>query len=161
MGKKYELTGTVKNYGDRKVYRIQALKNFGNVKKGDLGGWVESEENLSQKGKCWIYDNAEVFENAKVYGNAKIKDDAWVNEDAEVFENAVIKDDACISGHAMVYGNAKVDTESSVFGYCEIAGKAKVTDCSTVSGSIIITDGIVSSNHKDSFSEKLEMKLNK
>lgn len=34
MGKKYELTGTVKNYGDRKVYRIQALKNFGNVKKG-------------------------------------------------------------------------------------------------------------------------------
>ena len=28
------------------------------VHQGDLGGFVESERNLSQEGSCWIYDNA-------------------------------------------------------------------------------------------------------
>ena len=57
MLNKYELA---KDYSitimGRTLHRIHALKSFGNVKKGDLGGWVESEENLSQEGECWIYD---------------------------------------------------------------------------------------------------------
>ncbi len=40
------------------AYRIKALKSFGNVKKGEIGGYVESEDNLSQEGDCWISDNA-------------------------------------------------------------------------------------------------------
>ena len=55
--KKYRLTDiTIKVYGIA-LHRIQALKDFGDVKKGDFGGWVEKEENLSQEGNCWIYEN--------------------------------------------------------------------------------------------------------
>jgi hypothetical protein len=43
-----------------KLYRIQALKSFSDVKEGDIGGFVQGENNLSQFGNCWIYDYAEV-----------------------------------------------------------------------------------------------------
>ena len=62
--KKYELTDeTIEVYGTA-LHRIKALKDFGNVKKGEPGGYVESEHNLSQEGDCWVFGNAEVFGNA-------------------------------------------------------------------------------------------------
>lgn len=51
--------------------RIQALKDFSNVKVGDIGGYVESEDNLSHEGDCWIYDNARISSRARVSGNAR------------------------------------------------------------------------------------------
>ena len=46
MEKKYEILKDTKEfYFGREIYRIRALKDFGNVKKGDIGGYVESEEN--------------------------------------------------------------------------------------------------------------------
>ena len=62
--KKYELTGEIKMWLGRKLYRIKALIDFKSVKAGDLGGWIEKEENLSHN------DNACVHGNARVYGNA-------------------------------------------------------------------------------------------
>ena len=56
----------------RKLYRIKALKDFLNVKKGDVGGYIESEQNLSQEG------NARVSGDAWVSGNARVSGDAWV-----------------------------------------------------------------------------------
>lgn len=73
--KKYELVPeTVTKLYGRSMYRIRALKDFSDVKKGDLGGYVESEENLSQEGNCWIYDNSIVGLGGKVTGNAIVKD---------------------------------------------------------------------------------------
>ena len=61
--KKYELTKeTITTLGGRKLHRIRALKNFADVKVGDLGGFVEKEKNLSQQGDCWVYDDAKVYE---------------------------------------------------------------------------------------------------
>lgn len=65
--KKYELTTECKEFLGRKLYRIKALTFFSDVKEGDLGGWIEKEENLSQEGSTWVYGNA------TVYGNAEIK----------------------------------------------------------------------------------------
>lgn len=65
--KKYQLTQESKRIGGIILHRIQALKSFGDVKEGDLGGWIEKEENLSHDG------NARVYGNAWVYGNAEIK----------------------------------------------------------------------------------------
>ena len=68
--KKYELTDeTIVKYGST-LHRIKALKDFGNVKTGELGGYIESERNLSQEGNCWVYGNAKVCGNAWVCGNA-------------------------------------------------------------------------------------------
>ena len=64
MGKKFELTTDTKIHFGRKLFRIKALASFGNVKAGDLGGYVESEENLSQNGNAWVCGNAEVCGNA-------------------------------------------------------------------------------------------------
>jgi len=52
MTKKYKLTSETKEYFNRTLYRIEAIKSFGNVNKGDKGGFIEKEENLSQEGEC-------------------------------------------------------------------------------------------------------------
>ena len=51
---KYKLTNQTIQHKGQTLYRIQALMDFRDVKTGDLGGWVESEYNLSQKGLCWV-----------------------------------------------------------------------------------------------------------
>ena len=73
MSKKYEiLTDESITAGNLKLYRIRALKDFSDVKAGDIGGFIQSEANLSQSGKAWIYDFAQVFGKAHVYGNAQV-----------------------------------------------------------------------------------------
>ena len=75
--KKYELTSETKVINGVELHRIKALKSFGNIKEGNLGGWIESEKNLSQDGDAWVFDNATVRGNAK--GHRK--------EDFIVFKN--------------------------------------------------------------------------
>ena len=108
--KKYELTTEKKNG----LYRIRALKSFGDVKEGDLGGWINSEKNLSQNGNCWIYDNARVFDNAKIFDNAKVYDNAEISERAKVFDNTEVY------GNAIVYYNAEVFGDAKVYGNAQI-----------------------------------------
>lgn len=70
--KKYEFTGETWRLGNVMLHRIKAVRDFGDVEVGDLGGWIEQEENLSHEGNCWISGNAKVYDNAKVSGNAKV-----------------------------------------------------------------------------------------
>lgn len=51
--RKYKLlkSDTFRRNG-KTLYRIQALKSFGLVKRGDLGGYIEKEDNLEHRGKC-------------------------------------------------------------------------------------------------------------
>lgn len=52
MDEKYKLTEeTIRVYGST-LYRIEALKDFNDVKKGDKGGFIENEDNLSHYGNC-------------------------------------------------------------------------------------------------------------
>lgn len=83
--KKYELTAEYKTVAVKKLYRIRALVSFGIVKEGELGGYIEKEENLSQSGNAWVYGDAEVYGNAKVYGDAKVSDNAWVHAAEHIF----------------------------------------------------------------------------
>ena len=68
---KYKLTDETKEWAWRILHRIEALKDFGNVKAGDKGGWIEKEDNISQDGDCWVYDDACVCGDADI----KSKDD--------------------------------------------------------------------------------------
>ncbi|WP_375674422.1 hypothetical protein [Bartonella sp. CL100XZDX] len=74
--KKYELTDATIEVNGRTLHRIRALRDFGNVEKGDLGGFIEHEGNLSHEGDCWVGDNAWVYEGARVYDDAQISDNA-------------------------------------------------------------------------------------
>ena len=73
--KKYELLkdDAVTSFG-RTLYRIKATTDFGDVKKGELGGYIEKEENLSHFGNAWVSDNARVSHNAWVSGNARVSE---------------------------------------------------------------------------------------
>lgn len=62
--KKFELTAESKIFAGKKLFRIKALLSFGDVKEGELGGYVEKEENLSNDGNAWVYGNARVYGNA-------------------------------------------------------------------------------------------------
>ena len=143
MEKKYELIPSDKEG----LYRIKALKDFGNVKKGDIGGYVESKNNLSQLDDCWIYDNAIVFGNAQVcykakvcdnaivYGNARVRNNAQVCDNAQIYGYAKVCDNAQIYDNAVVVGNAKVCDNAEVSGNARIWGNAEVSG-----------DAIISSN---------------
>ena len=103
MTKKYKLlTNEVLEWEGHFLYRIQALRDFGNVKADQLGGWIESGKNLSHFGSCWVSCEAKVFGNAKVFG------DAWVADYAEVYDFAQVYDNATVYGKAQVFGDAKV-----------------------------------------------------
>lgn len=90
---KYKLTDKTKKCGGRTLYRIQSLKDFGDVKSGDLGGWVEGERNLSQEGDCWISGNARVYHDARVYDNAQVFNDARVYGNEWVYGCARVSGD--------------------------------------------------------------------
>ena len=75
---KYKLTAETRMWGGHELHRIEATESFANVKAGELGGWIESEKNLSQEGNAWVYGNAEVYGNAVVYGNAEVCGNARV-----------------------------------------------------------------------------------
>ena len=81
--KKYEFTGETKEirllFRTATLHRIRATVAFGIVEVGDLGGWIEKEENLSHEGKAWVCGDAKVWGNAEVCGDAEV----WGN--AEVF----------------------------------------------------------------------------
>ena len=55
--KKYRLTEETTKVGNRPLYRIQALRDFGEVKEGELGGYIEAEKNLSQCCDSFIHSN--------------------------------------------------------------------------------------------------------
>ena len=78
MDKKYELTNETREFQGRVLHRIRALKDFGSVRAGDLGGWVEKEGNLSQLGACWVYENALVCGKARVGGKAQVYGNAAI-----------------------------------------------------------------------------------
>lgn len=140
------------------VYRIEALKDFGNVKAGDLGGYIESENNLSDEGDCWVYDNAivcdiaTVKDNAKVYDNAKIMDCAMVKENTIIYGHARIADHGFVHGSAQIYGHALIE-DATIFGNTHICGYAHVCGNSVVcddtevyDNSVITKKAVISGN---------------
>ena len=134
MEKKYTFTSDTIKYKGYTLHRIKALKDFLTVKKGDLGGWIEKEYNLSQDGNCWIYDNAEVYDNAKVFGDAIVKGRAYVSDYVEVHGNAIIRDNAKVYGYADVYGHSWIGDKSEVYGDAKIYGNAQIYDEAVICG---------------------------
>ena len=130
MNRKYELLSddTITAPDGSVLYRIRALRDFGVVKAGDLGGYIAGEHNLSHEGTCWVADNAQVYNNAQVCDNAQVYDNARVCGDARVYGSAQVCDDAG------VYGSAQVCDNAQVYGYAQVYGNARVYDNARVYG---------------------------
>ena len=117
----------VSDYGKKYIleregahFRLVATKEFwcGDyfVKRGSKGGLVDSQDNLSQDGSCWI------TKDACVYGNARIKGDALITDRAIVCADAIVRGKSIISDDCQVCGKSIVDGDSVVAGSIELVG---------------------------------------
>ena len=123
--KKYKLTKETISWDYVTLHRIEALTTFTlingeEIHPGNKGGWVESENNLSHEGNCWILDEAVVCDNAKVC------DEAIVCDHARVYNNAYISGCARVCDHAQVYNNAYVSGRARVCDHVRVCDHAKV-----------------------------------
>lgn len=90
MNKKYKLRKDLKiEFRGKTLYRIEAKKSFHGVVKGDLGGFIEKESNLSGDGNSWVSDNA------RVSGNALVSDNAWVSGYTRVTVSPIVLTNVC------------------------------------------------------------------
>jgi acetyltransferase-like isoleucine patch superfamily enzyme len=156
---KYELTEETKFLGGFTLHRIRALRDISdNVKCGDLGGFVESQENLSTSGDAWVYHEACVFEDgyvggdaaasgrARVSGKAAVIGNACIGQSASITENAVLMDEATLCGKADLAGNAVCMDTAMIHGNClvaenaRISGNALIDDFSRISGNTVVVD---------------------
>ena len=126
MEKKYKLIEGSRfwQYG-RPLYRIQALRDFSDVKKGDLGGFVESEANLSQMGDCWIYDMAQAVEKSIVEGDACLRDCS------KMYGSSLLKDKAQLQGCARMIQYACLEDNA-------VAIDAEISGFATITGDVVI-----------------------
>lgn len=106
--KKYEFTGETKAGPEGVIlHRIRALVKIElgdiTVEAGDIGGWIEKEENLSQ------------YDKSRVYGNARVCGDAWVCGDADI----------CELSHYLVVGPTGSRNDFTTFFRCKNSIKVK------------------------------------
>lgn len=159
--KKYKLTDETINLNDATLYRIEALKDFGEIKKGDKGGFIESENNLAHEGNAWVSDNAHVYGDACVFDNAHVYNNAFVSGYAQVYGNARVYGNAWLYGNtrlcgyawvadnARVYGDANVCDDSSVFGSACVYDNARVCGDALVRGYACVCGDAEISNKSD------------
>lgn len=139
MNKKFKLLGndTIKLNGTT-LYRIESLKDFGDVSKGEKGGYIEKEENLSTTGNAWVGGDAYATGNSYVTGNAYVTDEAWVYVNAIISGNARLSNNAHVYGNAQISENAKVSDGAWVSGNAKVAGNVQVTGEAWVSGEVLV-----------------------
>ena len=103
---KYEFTGEVKYIGRKILHRIRAVRDIPEyeIKSGDMGGWLETEKNLSHNGSAWVTDSAVVMDEAFVTGDARVTDSARVTGLALVTGNALVMENARVMESARVTG---------------------------------------------------------
>lgn len=140
--KKYIFTGEEKQQliGLRLVtlHRIKAVKNFGTVMKGDLGGWVEKEDNLSHDCTAWIHDDAIACDSARVCANAQVYDTAIVQDAAKVLGDSKVLNSAVISGNARICGKAQISDNAKIANNAVIGGDSVICGVAVISADVIV-----------------------
>ena len=136
--KKFKLTSEfIVDISGVKLFRIKALIEFGNVKAGDLGGYIEKEENLSHMGDAWVSGDA------RISGDAQVSGDAWVFGDTQVFGDARVFGNAWVSGNARVFGDAQVSGDARVSGDKDYAYAHGFGSCNRTTTFFRLKDGDV------------------
>lgn len=116
------------------VYRIRALKNFGDVKAGDLGGYVSSQDNLGRSGTCWVHDDSVVTGTGKVMGNSQVRDHSFIYSGVHVRGNSVVTNSTVMNNESKTLKIVDETIENQVIGkkcvetHKEIASENSIED---------------------------------
>lgn len=148
--KKYEITD-IAHPVYPELHRIRALRQVRvDVPAGELGGFVQSEANLSQgNDDAWLYDDsisrheANVCGGAQLHGRTVAQDLALVGGSSTMYGNAIACDSAivtggCIRNDALVCGNARVRENPATHIAPVVTGQSVVMG--DLSGSVVVFD---------------------
>ena len=136
MNKKFDLTNQkyiILPTGSAVTCRqVLALKDFGDIRAGELGGWVEQGSNLSQEGNCWIGPSVVLTGDTRVTGNAALT-------------GHVLATDSELSGDVSVHGDAVPDHAfGTVLERASLSGRAMVSGQLTMKGGTLMDDVFLS-----------------
>ena len=154
MDKKYELLLDNKiEYEGKILYRIKALKDFRDItgfiiNAGELGGYIESENNLSQEDGSWVCCNSHVCGDA-IIRDSIIKDS--VIKDSHICEAVIFDSDieySTIQNSHISYSNVY---KSDI---CESHTENSHIEDLTIKNSYICKSNIKNSNIKNSYIKK-------
>lgn len=144
------------------LFRIKALKDFRDIKKGDLGGLIGTGFNLSQYGESWVYKGSIVDEcvrveddsiiiNSHLNGEGLIKGKTIIDncttgcfsristKGSAIIKNCFILGELCVF-KANIISNVTVNNDCSLVAFkdsiingCIVDGAVTVSECVTVS----------------------------
>lgn len=125
---KYKLTGKFKMFMGEKVFQIQALRNFDTIQTGDLGGYIQSEHNLSHSGLCWVAQHAVVCRKAQVVENVWAMDKSVVKDSVILRGNAYVFDQVTLRGNCVVEDNVILHGALVVGGKVHLSGDIEINN---------------------------------
>lgn len=165
MAKKYELYPDYDYSKGAPLMRVRALRDFGDVKKGDLGGVVSGEHNLPQSGDCWLSywckllgqstlsDDAQLKGRVTVVDNVSISDRVIVAGDSMVRGSAVLRGNVRVNGKVFIKDNVVLEHDVTVYGSPRIegnsrlSGKVIVSDSARILGDSVLKDNVRVKHH--------------
>jgi len=123
-------------FDDIEFTQVRLLVDIQEYKAGDLGGWVESIDNLKNPEtgdiEGAVLGNACIYNNAKVFNNAVVRDRAVVFEDAWVFGDAVVENKVRVYSNGIVKDNARVGSRCKVVKGGVVANDTHIYSCITI-----------------------------
>lgn len=118
------------------LHQIKALMDFKDIKKGQLGGFVQHVENIQDL--AWVGDEAMLFGNAIISGTSQLKGVS------QAFDNAIISGDSEISGHSRIYDKATISGDFWIDGNIEIYGEVNIRGLARIMGDVKIHEKFTS-----------------
>lgn len=160
--KNYVLTDETISFEGHTLHRIRALRDLPYAKAGELGGFIEKEENLindASLGRSWVGANSKVFGNAKIEGHCiNLRGQTIVCDDAVLIGDCLIGSDAdyMISASdpkpdcVRIGGKAHV-ANAMIGGHINISGKSKIYASHIhgfveICGNNIVNNSVLSAN---------------
>ena len=122
------------------LYMPDGTKQFVSIRAGDKGGFVESPNNLSQTGTCWVGGNARALENSRIsesgylYGSAVMSGNSWLHGQARMFDNARATDTVEITDYANACANSRLHGRARLTGWATMGDFSGMHDDACAKG---------------------------
>ena len=123
---------------------------------GDLGGYVEDEDNLDQTlpvlvgtnwtNSSWLYDNAKSYRRATVRDNARLYNEAYVKDRFDACDDAIMRDCSIGMDRGEIRNSAEMSGESEIRNRGKLIGSGKMFDNAILGGSQILAHGFINRN---------------
>lgn len=113
-------------------FRVYALRDIYNrhgqiiARKGDKGGLVSGEKNLSHEGNAWIDVESAAMEDSQVYGDALICQGAYLSGQVRIGDKSILMGRYHVSGSGEI--NKSVDIAPYLDGFSDPGAPPPATD---------------------------------